>query len=142
MAWIKRCAERNEPFFCDLATNAPHPPHIDEEKDIAPYRKPDQPAGFFGVIAHIDNRFGDFDQFHSDNGLVDETIVVVMTDNGGTAGVGLSNAGLQGGKTTSYEGGHRVPCWIRWPSGRLGSPRDVTPPIQIMDLFPTFVDFF
>jgi len=98
MAWIKRCAERNEPFFCDLATNAPHPPHIDEEKDIAPYRKPDQPAGFFGVIAHIDNRFGDFDQFHSDNGLVDETIVVVMTDNGGTAGVGLSNAGLRGAR--------------------------------------------
>ena len=141
MAWMKRCAEKNEPFFCYLPTNAPHGPHLDEERYIAPYRKPNQPAAFFGMIAHVDQRFGDLDRFLSDNGLADDTIVVVMTDNGGTAGVRLYNAGLRAGKTTYYEGGHRVPCWIRWPSGGLGQPRDLNPPTQIMDLFPTFADF-
>ncbi len=43
-----------------------------------------------------------------------------MTDNGGTAGVKVWNAGLRDGKTTFYDGGHRVPCWMRWPAAGLG----------------------
>src|SRR5438270_12886530 len=63
-----------------------------------------------------------------------------MTDDGGTAGVRTFNAGLRAGKTTYYEGGHRVPCWIRWPGGKLGPPRDITAPTQNTDLLPTLCD--
>ena len=63
-----------------------------------------------------------------------------MTDNGGTAGVATFNAGLRAGKTTYYDGGHRVPCWIRWPAGKLGEPRDVSLPAQNTDLLPTLCE--
>jgi hypothetical protein len=33
-----------------------------------------------------------------------------------------------------------VPCWIRWPNGKLGEPRDIDIPTQNIDLFPTLCD--
>src|SRR5262249_26919325 len=50
------------------------------------------------------------------------------------------NAGLRDGKISYYEGGHRVPCWIRWPAGKLGEPRDVKTPTQNTDLLPTLCE--
>ena len=139
MAWMKDCKARNEPFLCYLPTNAPHAPCLDLEEYVAPYRGKG-PAGFFGMIAHIDRRFGDLERFLADEGLKDETIVVFMTDNGGTAGVQTYNAGLRAGKTTYYEGGHRVPCWVRWPDGSLGRPRDIATPTQNLDILPTLCE--
>src|ERR1700730_13327863 len=106
------------------------------EDYVKPYRKPGLPAAFFGMIAHIDRRFGDLEKFLVKQKLKDATIVVFMTDNGGTAGVRIFNAGLRAGKTTYYDGGHRVPCWVRWPGGKLGEPRDIPAPAQQIDLLP------
>jgi arylsulfatase A-like enzyme len=139
IAWIKDCKRRNEPFVCYLPTNAAHGPCIDLDEYVEPY-KGRGPAGFFGMIAHLDKRFGDLRRFLSEEGLEDDTIVIFMTDNGGTAGVRLFNAGLRGAKTTYYEGGHRVPCWIRWPHGGLGAPREIAVPTQNTDLLPTLCD--
>jgi arylsulfatase len=139
MAWMKTCRERNQPFLCYLPTNAPHGPHIDLEEYIAPYRGKG-PAAFFGMIAHVDKRFGDLERFLADEKLRENTIVIFMTDNGGTAGVSTFNAGLRAGKTTYYDGGHRVPCWIRWPAGKLGEPRDIALPAQNTDLLPTLCE--
>lgn len=140
MAWMKECREKKEPFLCYLPTNAPHAPHIELEEYVKPYRKPGQPAGFFGMIAHLDKRFGDLEKFLDEQKLRDDTIVIFMTDNGGTSGVKTFNAGLRAGKTTYYDGGHRVPCWIRWPNGKLGEPRDVSAPTQNTDLLPTLCE--
>lgn len=136
IAWMKERHANSEPFLCYLPTNAPHAPCIDSEEYVKPYRGKG-PAGFFGMIAHIDKRFGELEKFLSDEKLRDNTIVIFMTDNGGTAGVNTFNAGLRAGKTTYYEGGHRVPCWIRWPAGNIGEPRDIAIPTQNIDLFPT-----
>jgi arylsulfatase len=139
MVWMKECRRKNQPFFCYLPTNAPHAPHIDLEKYLKLYRG-QGPAAFFAMIAHLDARFGDLQRFLIDEKLRDDTIVVFMTDNGGTAGVSTFNAGLRAGKTTYYDGGHRVPCWIRWPSGALGEPRDIKIPTQNTDLLPTLCE--
>jgi arylsulfatase A-like enzyme len=138
-AWMKDRKTNGEPFFCYLPTNAPHAPHIEIDEYTKPYRGKG-PADFFGMIAHLDKRFGDLDRFLTEEKLKDDTIVIFMTDNGGTAGVSTFNAGLRAGKTTYYDGGHRVPCWIRWPNGKLGDPRDITAPTQNTDLFPTLCD--
>jgi arylsulfatase len=139
IAWMKLCQESDKPFFCYLPTNAPHAPHIEADEFVDPYRGKG-PAAFFGMIAHVDKRFGDLEMFLTESGLRDNTIVIFMTDNGGTAGVKTFNAGLRAGKTTYYEGGHRVPCWIRWPNGKLGEPRDITVPTQNLDLLPTLLE--
>jgi arylsulfatase len=139
MSWMKSCRDRGMPFLCYLPTNAPHTPHIDFDEFTEPYQGKG-PANFFGMIAHIDQRFGDLERFLSEEQLRDNTIVIFMTDNGGTAGVRTFNAGLRAGKTTYYDGGHRVPCWIRWPNGQIGEPRDIDIPTQNMDLLPTLCD--
>ncbi len=98
------------------------------------------PAGFYGVIARIDRNIGRLHAFLRETGLRDDTIVVFLTDNGGTAGVATFNAGMREGKTKYYDGGHRVPCWLRWPGGGLGEPRDIAFPTQVQDLLPTLLE--
>lgn len=137
MLWMKERKQKDEPFFCYLPTNAPHAPHVVPDKYSVPY-KGQKAAGFFGMIANIDENFGRLQKFLDDNGLTDNTIVIFMTDNGGTSGVSVFNAGLRGGKTTFYEGGHRVPCWVRGP--KLGEPRDIDVPSQGQDILPTLID--
>jgi arylsulfatase A-like enzyme len=140
MEWMRERGKKGEPFLCYLPTNAPHGPCLDLAKYVEPYQQKGLPAGFFGMIAHIDARFADLEKFLTESGLRDNTIVVFMTDNGGTAGVPIFNAGLRGRKTQYYDGGHRVPCWVRWPNGKLGESRDIDVPTQNTDLFPTLCE--
>jgi arylsulfatase len=139
MAWMKARKDKNEPFFCYLPTNAPHAPHVVAEKYSAPY-KGSGPAAFFGMIAQIDENLGRLEAFLREQGLRDNTILIYMTDNGGTAGVKTFNAGMRANKTTYYDGGHRVPCFVRWPAGGLRKPGDIDVPTQMQDVLPTLID--
>jgi arylsulfatase len=137
--WLRERREKGEPFFLYLPTNAPHAPHTVDPKYAAPYQGKG-PAAFFGMIAQIDENVGRLEALLRELGLRDDTIFVAMTDNGGTAGVRVHNAGMRGGKTAYYEGGHRVPCFVRWPAGGLGAPREIDAPAEIQDLLPTLAD--
>jgi arylsulfatase len=111
-----------------------------DEKYAAPYKKHGGVANFFGMIANIDENMGKLEQFLAETGLRDNTIVIFMTDNGGTAGVKIFNAGMRGRKQMYYDGGHRVPCFIRWPNGKLRRPGDVATPAQMQDILPTLIE--
>jgi arylsulfatase len=139
MSWMKAQREKNEPFLVYLPTNAAHGPHWVPEKYKKPYEGKG-PAGFFGMIANIDENMGRLDAFLKENGLRDNTIVILMNDNGGTAGVKIYNAGMRGQKTTYYEGGHRAACFIRWPAGKLRAPGDVDTASQVQDILPTLIE--
>jgi hypothetical protein len=82
---------------------------------------------------------GRLESFLRDTQLRENTIVIFMTDNGGTAGVPVYNAGLRGHKTEYYEGGHRVPCFVRWPAGGLRTG-DLPAPAQVQDIMPTLLE--
>lgn len=140
-AWIRDRAAKKEPFFAYIAPNAPHGPLFVPEKYRQPYKnlKPNV-ASFFGMVAKIDERMGELDSLLRESGLRDNTILIFMTDNGGTAGVPIFNAGMRGTKVTLWEGGHRVPCFIRWPSGHLGEPRDIAGLAESQDILPTLID--
>ncbi len=140
MAWMRERKERSEPFFCYLPTNAPHAPHVVDDRYSTPYQGRQRPAKFFGMIANIDENIGRLEEFLAETGLRDNTLVIFMTDNGGTAGVSVYNAGMRGRKTQYYDGGHRVPCFVRWPRGKLGGGRDVAVPTQNQDLLPTLIE--
>jgi arylsulfatase len=139
MSWMKERREKNEPFLVYLPTNAAHGPHWVPEKYKKPYEGKG-PAGFFGMIANIDENMGRLDAFLKESGLRDNTIVILMNDNGGTAGVKVYNAGMRGQKTTYYEGGHRAACFLRWPAGKLRAPGDVDAPAQVQDILPTLIE--
>lgn len=138
MRWMQQASEARAPFFCYLPLHAAHSPHTVPEKYLAmfPGKKA---AGFFGMLANIDENVGRLDAFLRAKGLHENTIVLFLTDNGGTAGVPTFNAGLRGRKTEYYDGGHRVPCFLRWPAGALRA-RDVATATQVQDLMPTLLD--
>ena len=50
------------------------------------------------------------------------------------------NAGMRGIKGSQYDGGHRTPCFIRWPAGHLGGGADVARLTAHIDLLPTLID--
>jgi arylsulfatase len=139
MKWMKEQKQKGEPFLCYLPTNAPHSPHVVGKEFSDPYEGKG-PAGFFGMIVNIDQNLGKLETFLKETGLRDNTILIFMSDNGGTAGVNLYNAGMRGMKTQYYEGGHRVPCFVRWPEGNLRKPADIPGPTQIQDILPTIID--
>jgi arylsulfatase len=140
--WMGERHKKGEPFFCYLPLNAPHGPLLcpAEYEKLYAGRVPPNVAKFYGMIANIDDNFSRLEAFLKETGLRDNTILIFMTDNGGTAGVKTFNAGMRGGKTTYYEGGHRVPCFVRWPAGQLRAPGDVQAPTQIQDLLPTLIE--
>jgi arylsulfatase len=138
-SWIKERAAKKEPFFVYLPTNAPHGPHWCPEKYKKPYEGKG-PAGFFGMIANIDENLGKLDALLKDLGVRDNTIILYMNDNGGTAGVRLFNAGMRGAKTQYYDGGHRAACFVRWPAGKLRKPSDIDALSHVQDILPTLVE--
>jgi arylsulfatase len=142
MQWMKERQAKKEPFFCYIPTNAPHAPFWVPAKYKQPYQGKG-PAAFFGMVGNLDENMGRLDAFLSEQGLRDNTILIFLHDNGGTAGVQTFNAGMRGRKVTYYEGGHRAACFIRWPAGsaKLGPARDVDALTQVQDLLPTLIDW-
>ena len=138
MGWMRERRAQAEPFFCFIPLHAAHAPHTVPEKYLAPFAGKPTPA-FFGMLANIDENMGRLDAFLRDTGLRDNTIVLFLTDNGGTAGVRTYNAGLRDRKVTYYEGGHCVPLFVRWPAGGLRAPGDIGALTQVQDILPTLL---
>ncbi|WP_168433275.1 arylsulfatase [Pontiella sulfatireligans] len=140
MDFMARCQKKKKPFFLYLPTNAPHGPHYVAEKYSDLYKDAGKASNFFGMIANIDENMGRLEAFMQENGLAENTILIFMTDNGATAGYEIYNAGMRDKKSKYYDGGHRVPCFIRWPEGNLGVPRDINELTQVQDIFPTLIE--
>ncbi|HEY1784174.1 MAG TPA: arylsulfatase, partial [Pirellulales bacterium] len=131
----------DKPFFCYLPLNSAHVPLLVPEKYIKMFPgQPEKVARFLGMMANIDENMGRLTAMLDRQGLTDNTILIFLSDNGGTCGVPVFNAGMRGAKTELYDGGHRVPCFIRWPAGPLGKPRDVGELTEAQDLLPTLID--
>jgi len=136
--WIS--AHRLEPFFCYLATNAPHTPVQVDDRYIEPYRKPgfdDENAGVLGMITNLDENVGRLLDHLDRLDLADDTIVIFMTDNGPQQARYV--CGLRGLKGSVYEGGIRVPSIWRWP-GRFEAGRTIDTLSAHIDLVPTLLD--
>ena len=140
MSWMDQRRKGGEPFFCYLPLALVHTPLIVPEKYCEPYKnqKPDH-RQILGMLANLDETMGRLDAFLRQSGLRDNTILVFLHDNGTAAMSGLYNAGMRGSKATPWEGGHRSPLFVRWPSGGLRPPGEVSGLTQVQDLVPTLI---
>jgi arylsulfatase len=146
MSWIRKCQSENKPFFAYIPTNTPHVPEQVAEKYSKPYQgyyldKP-IPAEFYGMIANIDENIGKLEAFLKERGLRDNTILIFMSDNGtqNSKAQAIFNAGMREKKRSKYEGGHRVPLFIRWIDGKLKQGTDIAELAQVQDLLPTLIE--
>ena len=131
--FIKR--HRNQPFFLYLAHSMPHVPLAVSDKF-----KGQSERGLYGdVIMEIDWSVGQVLEALEQYGLDERTLVVFTSDNGpwlsygGHSGEAMP---LREGKGTSWEGGVRVPCIMRWP-GQLPAGEVQAEPAMTIDVLPT-----
>ncbi len=135
-------ANRNRPFFLYLAHWGVHSPlqatRADYEAvgDIAPHRL----RVYAAMVRALDRSVGRIMAKLEEEGLGDNTLVVLSSDNGAPGYVGLEqlNAPFRGGKATFFEGGIRVPLFARWPE-RIALGSRIALPVGQVDLMPTLV---
>ena len=135
-------ANRNRPFFLYLAHWGVHTPlqatKADYEAvgDIEPHRL----RVYAAMIRSIDRSVGQVMDKLEKEGLADNTIVVLSSDNGGAGYIDLPNVNkpYRGWKITLFEGGIRVPMIVKWPA-KIRSGTVIDEPVAHIDVMPTFV---
>ena len=156
-----------QPFFGLLAVQIPHAPFGEiatlPEWDRAYATDPhfsslsDQTRQWAAMVTRIDAHFGNIlaalddpnNDGDSSDSIVEDTLVVFQSDNGGPAGKNNSeldaNGGLRGNKGKIQEGGIRVPLVMRWPAkitadSKLRAGTDCEKIVDVTDLLPTFCE--
>ena len=131
---------KHRPFFLYLAHWGPHTPlqatreDFEAVGDITPHRL----RVYAAMVRAIDRSVGRITAVLEEEGLSNNTIVVFSSDNGGAGYIGLPdvNAPFRGWKLTNFEGGLRVPMFIKWPK-KIAPGVRATPPVAHIDLMPT-----
>lgn len=160
--WMQKSIDKNQPFFTFLPMNAAHwPPFVPDDyrtparealyanpeileklskKKLNRYYGDDMAEALVTFLAmglNIDENIGKLIAFLKNQGVLDNTIVVFFTDNGSSFGKHYYNAGMKGGKQELYEGGHRVPLFVKGPESIVGKPKVIDELTHVQDLFPT-----
>lgn len=140
--YLQERTKDSKPFFVYLAYNAPHfpiqPPEeylkhvMEREKSIEEKR-----AKNVAFIEHLDHCVGKIMQCLEETGLIENTLVVFTSDNGGSIPHAQSNGNLHGGKQQMYEGGIKVPAFAVW-KGKIQPGSQTENMALLMDLYPTF----
>ncbi len=146
---------KNNPFFCYLSFNAPHNPlqvpdeyyqaykTLDPTDGIDPELIPnekisektkDNTRKVYAMVTNIDDNLKKLFNKVDELGIKDNTIVIFMTDNGPQHARYV--AGMKGRKSSVYNGGIRVPFFLRFPAMFSGN-QEVNQITAHIDLLPT-----
>lgn len=125
---------RDEPFFLYLAHMYVHLPIY-----VQPRFERESVNGRYGAaVACVDWTAGVLFRELKRLGIDENTLVVFTSDNGSRVrDEGGSNAPLRGTKGTTFDGGQRLPCIMRWP-GQIAAGRECPELVSSIDLLPTF----
>ena len=146
---------KNNPFFCYLSFNAPHNPlqvpneyyqaykTLDPTDGIDPELIPnekisektkDNTRKVYAMVTNIDDNLKKLFNKVDELGIKDNTIVIFMTDNGPQHARYI--AGMKGRKSSVYNGGIRVPFFLRFPAMYSGN-QEVNQITAHIDLLPS-----
>jgi arylsulfatase A-like enzyme len=135
-------ANKNRPFFIYLAYNAPHTPlqALKSDYDALSHIKDHRLRVYAAMIKAIDRGVGKVLTELKAQGLDDNTIVMFTSDNGGANYIGLPDINMpyRGFKATFFEGGIRVPFFMKWP-GKIPACTVYRHPVGHVDVFATAV---
>lgn len=128
------------PFFACVAYNAPHTPLQVADSYVQPYLAqglPAETARVYGMVTQIDENVGRLLASLEFSGRARNTLVVFLSDNGPQQD--RYNGGFRGRKGTPFEGGVRVPSFVRWPA-RIRPGTRVDRPAAHIDVTPTILE--
>ena len=149
----------DKPFLLHYWAFSVHAPWHTKQGLIEKYEKkidmnnPQHNPVYAGMVEVLDDAVGKLLETLEEEGLMDNTIIIFFSDNGGWSwgpnehvhekykGVPqTSNLPLRGGKANIYEGGIRVPLLVSWPgeieSGIINT-KDI---VSSVDIYPTLLD--
>ena len=143
--WMDQKRSTKQPFFAYIPLNAAHGPHVLPQEYYQHYMgKPGvsaDTAKFLGMVENVDTNFGKLLTKLKEWNIADHTLVIYLgSDNGGTAGREICNAGMNGGKGSVAQGGTRVPVFFRWPAGGIKANEETPALSAHLDIYPTLAE--
>lgn len=139
--YIKEKAKADQPYFLYLPLPAPHTPILPTEE----FRGKSGIGEYGDFVLMVDAMVGKVLQAVKESGEEGNTIVVFTTDNGCSPAAGIKEMEAQGHRPNSiyrghkadlFDGGHRIPCILRWPEGT--KPHEVRQTVCLTDFYATF----
>jgi N-sulfoglucosamine sulfohydrolase len=141
--FLGECKEQKKPFLLVATSTEPHSPHTKGDASAYPPGKiklspiqADTPAtrktlsNYFAEITYFDSQVGQVLAALEEKGLRDETIVVVLSEQG---------YDLPFAKWTCYDTGLHSACVVRWP-GQVKPASTTRAIVEYTDIVPTFLD--
>jgi arylsulfatase A-like enzyme len=128
----------DKPLFLYLPFNAVHTPHQVPEGYVAGYPElKGLRRTYAGMLTAMDEAIGKVVAALEEKGMMDETLVIFASDNGGPSpGRVTSNGELRAGKGTVYEGGIRSCSFVHW-RGRIRGGQTIRETLHAADWYPT-----
>ncbi len=138
-----------EPFYLYMAHYATHTPIQADKRFYKKYLDAGMDKGqakYASMVEGVDKSLGDIMNYLKEKGVADNTIIILMADNGGNSenkqkgGVlHTQNLPLREGKGSCYEGGIRVPLAFSW-KGYIAPGTRLSTPVTCEDMFPTILE--
>ncbi|WP_345683931.1 sulfatase family protein [Novipirellula caenicola] len=141
----EQAAASESPFFLYLAYNAPHfpiqPPDawLERVQQRAPHLDAKRALNV-AFVEHLDDQIGKLFARIDELGLRENTVIAFTSDNGGSLPHAQSNDPWRDGKQSHYDGGLRVPAWVRYP-GKIAAGSRSDQPVLTFDLAATFLQY-
>jgi len=132
---------KDRPFFIYLAYNAPHTPLQATEKYLSRFEniKEPQRKTYAAMVSAVDDGVGQVLSKLEALNLMENTIIVFLSDNGGPENSNGSNNGvLRGQKGDLFDGGIRVPFAMQWPA-KIPAGVVYQNPVISLDIFATVI---
>jgi uncharacterized sulfatase len=131
---------RNRPFFLYLAHWGIHNPlqAAREDYDVLSHITDHRLRVYSAMIRAVDRSVARVTQALEDNGLAENTLIILTSDNGGAGYIGLPNVNkpYRGWKLNHFEGGTHVPFMAKWPA-QINAGSRMEAPIHHNDIFST-----
>ena len=131
---------RNRPFFLYLAHWGIHNPlqAARADYDALSHIEDHRLRVYSAMIRAVDRSVARVTKALEENGLTENTLIILTSDNGGAGYIGLPNVNkpYRGWKLNHFEGGTHVPFMARWPA-RISAGTSMEDPIHHNDIFTT-----
>jgi arylsulfatase A-like enzyme len=142
--WIDQNNVQSKPFFLFLSYNAPHfpiqPPAVSLNDVRSRYPTlSDERQRNVALVEDLDAQIGRVIRALGKSKQLDNTLILFVSDNGGSLPHAQSNGHLRGGKQDFFEGGIQVPAFVFWKD-KISSGKVNQDVMLHMDILPTLLD--
>ncbi len=135
--------DTSKPMFLELAYTAPHTPVRVPPSELQSSDPSEDPTRtqYKAAVTAMDKGIGQVIQALDKKGMIDDTIIVFLSDNGGEESNGADNKPYRGGKGTesAYDAGMRVPALIWWKNSKIEPGSVIRAPLHAVDITATLL---